>query len=243
MEWQDNGIILKMIPHGEGKAVVSIFTENHGRCLGYVRGVRKQAAYLQPGSFVSCRWQARLPEQLGSWTIEPQSAVYSRLMNSQPRLTALMSACAWVDMTLAEREEYSRLYPAFKACLGDMDQDQGLAGYVRFEVKLLQELGFGLDFSRCAASGVIKDLTYVSPRTGRAVSAAEGENYKDKLLPLPQFLVENLDKVPIKDVIVGLNLTSYFLERFVLTQLNKAMPEARVRLINILKRTVDGKSY
>lgn len=236
MEWTDNGIILRMSPHGEGKAVVSIFTENHGRHLGYIRGTRKQSAYLQPGSLVSCRWNARLPDQLGSWTIEPQASVYSRLMGSQSQLSALMSACTWIDLTLAERDEHPQLYPQFKSCLEELAASDGLAKYVHFEINLLRELGFGLDFSRCAASGRTKDLIYVSPRTGRAVCTEEGEPYKDKLLSLPSFLVGNSEPIALKQILDGLNLTSYFLERFVLTQLNKAMPEARVRLLNILKR-------
>jgi len=239
MEWTDNGIILRMSPHGEGKAVVSIFTENHGRHLGYIRGTRKQGAYLQPGSLVSCRWQARLPDQLGSWTIEPQRSVYSRLMGSQTQLAALMSACTWVDLTLAERDEHPQLYPVFKTCLEELDTPEGLVKYVHFEISLLKELGFGLDFRRCAANGSTKDLTYVSPRTGRAVCASEGEPFKDKLLPLPPFLIEPYETVTIKQIVDGLNLTSYFLERFVLTHLNKAMPDARTRLSNILKRQIN----
>jgi DNA repair protein RecO (recombination protein O) len=235
MEWQDNGIILRMSPHGEGKAVVSIFTESHGRHLGYIRGTRKQGAYLQPGSLVSCKWQARLQEQLGSWTVEPQRSVYSRVMGSQVLLTALMSACTWIDLTLAEREEHLELYPVFKECLEELDSPTGLVKYVHFEISLLKELGFGLDFRHCAASGDTADLIYVSPRTGRAVCAREGEAYKDRLLHLPTFLLETCEKVSIKDIIGGLNLTSYFLERFVLTQLHKAMPESRLRLNKLLR--------
>jgi DNA repair protein RecO (recombination protein O) len=239
VEWQDNGIILKLSPHGEGKAVVAIFTESHGRHLGYVRGTRKQGAFLQPGSLVSCRWQARLQDNLGSWTIEPQRSMYSRLMGSPPLLAALMSASAWVELTLAEREVHGDLYATFKDCLEQLDTPDGLAKYVHFEISLLQELGFGLDLSQCAASGDTAGLTYVSPKTGRAVCEREGEPYKDRLLPLPRFLVENSEKVPIKDIRDGLQLTSYFLERFVLTQLNKAMPEARIRLSKILRRQTD----
>jgi len=239
MEWQDNGIILKMSPHGEGKAVVAIFTENHGRHLGYIRGTKKQSAFLQPGSLISCRWQARLEEHLGSWTVEPQRSIYSRLMGSPPLLAALTSACTWVELTLAEREAHLGLYSAFKECLEQMDATDGLVRYVHFEIRLLQELGFGLDFSQCAASGDTSDLIYVSPRTGRAVCRREGEAYKERLLSLPHFLVENYANVPIKDIVAGLELTSYFLERFVLTQMNKAMPEARLRLTKILRRSAN----
>ncbi|MBP6985025.1 MAG: DNA repair protein RecO [Alphaproteobacteria bacterium] len=240
MEWQDNGIILKLSPHGEGKAVVSIFTQNHGRHLGYIRGTRKQSAFLQPGSLVTCTWQSRLEEQLGSWKLEPQRSLYSNLMGKPICLAALLSACAWIEKTLAEREEHPKLYDTFKYCLENIHQADGLRHYVHFETNLLQELGFGLDFSQCAVSGQKEDLQYVSPRTGKAVCAREGEAFKSRLLAFPAFLGNNHENVPLKDIVDGLQLTGYFLERFVLTQLNKAMPEARLRLFQILRKQING---
>lgn len=240
MEWQDNGIILKLSLHGEGKAIVSIFTEDHGRHLGYIRGTRKQGAFLQPGSLVSCKWQSRLEEQLGAWTIEPQRSLYSSIMGNPACLAALQSACAWIERTLAEREAHPHLYAVFKACLENVHTAKGFSDYVRFEISLLKELGFGLDFRQCALSGRTDDLLYVSPRTGKAVCAEEGEPYKSRLLALPTFLGNTQENVHVKDIVDGLKLTGYFLERFVLTQMNKAMPEARVRLFNILRKQTDG---
>ena len=98
-----------------------------------------------------------------------------------------------------------------------------------WELSLLAELGFGLDLSMCAASGATTDLIYVSPKSGRAVSAAAGENYKDKLLPLPQFLVGK-EVVEPRDIADGLRLTGYFLDRHVLAPLAKLLPDARVRI-------------
>src|SRR5260221_11847818 len=110
MEWLDEGIIIRVSPHGEGKAVVTIFTEHHGRHLGYIRGTRKLNSILQPGCLVSCKWQARLQDQLGSWTLEPQSSFYSRVMHAPIQLTALLAASAWIELTLAERQDHRALY-------------------------------------------------------------------------------------------------------------------------------------
>ena len=59
---------------------------------------------------------------------------------------------------------------------------------MRFELLVLDELGFGLDLTRCAATGRRDELVYVSPKTGRAVSREAGAQWHDKMLALPAFL-------------------------------------------------------
>ena len=105
---------------------------------------------------------------------------------------------------------------------------------MRFEAGLLQDLGFGLDLSRCAATGSTDDLVYVSPRTGRAVSRAAGEPYHDRMLPLPPFMLSAQQGLLEGDVGQGLDLTGHFLEQFVFAPLNKPLPPARVWLIDRL---------
>ena len=236
MEWDDKGIIIKSYSHGEGKAIATIFTENHGRHLGYIRGTKKLSALLQPGNVVDCRWKARLQDQLGSWIIEPSSVLQPRILQKPSLLMSMLSMCAWVDLTLAEREQHIHLYQATSDLLNKLAFKGALADYVYYEIELLKSLGFGLDLSKCAATGSITNLTYVSPRTGRAVSAAAGEIYSDKLLVLPQFLVESCENISRKEILSGLHLTGYFLERFILSQLGKRMPFIRQRLIGHLRK-------
>jgi len=107
--------------------------------------------------------------------------------------------------------------------------------FVRYEAGLLQDIGFGLDLSRCAATGAVDDLIYVSPRTGRAVSRGAGEPYRDKLLALPQFLLGGQAGVRAGDVEAGFALTGHFLEQFVFNPLNRPLPPARVWLIDKLR--------
>jgi DNA repair protein RecO (recombination protein O) len=99
---------------------------------------------------------------------------------------------------------------------------------------LLGELGFGLDLSACAVSGETGDLAYVSPRSGRAVSRSAGKPYHDRLLALPAFLREG-SAGDRQAVVAGLALTGYFLERHALSPQGKAMPAARMRLVDRLK--------
>ncbi|MGV1014766.1 MAG: DNA repair protein RecO C-terminal domain-containing protein, partial [Methyloceanibacter sp.] len=107
---------------------------------------------------------------------------------------------------------------------------------VRWELQLLQELGFGLDLGACAATGVGTDLSYVSPRSGRAVSREAGQPYCDRLLKLPAFLLDVSAPAGNADIVAGLALTGHFLERDVLEPHGLSMPQARDRLVALLAR-------
>jgi DNA repair protein RecO (recombination protein O) len=113
--------------------------------------------------------------------------------------------------------------------------------YARWELALLGELGFGLDLSECASTGATDHLAFVSPKSGRAVSAMAGQLYKDRLLPLPAFLMGRapLD-VARSDVLAGLALTGHFLEARALRPRELAFPEARQRLAALIARARDA---
>ena len=111
--------------------------------------------------------------------------------------------------------------------------------YVQWEAGLLQALGYGLDLSACAATGANDQLTHVSPRSGRAVSASAAEPYLDKLLSLPAFMMGSPSATPI-DIANGLALTGYFLETRLQWGVNRTLPEARAQLITRL--VADGRA-
>ena len=187
MDWSDDGIVLAARRHGESSAVVQLLTRGQGRHAGLARGgagSRGRGIY-QPGNLVAARWRARLPEHLGSYTCELAHSYAAALLDDPLRLAALASACAVAEAALPERHPYPKLYGAFIALLDGLDgEPQWAAVYARWELGLLDELGFGLDLSRCASTGVTENLSYVSPKSGRAVSREAGAPYRDKLLPL-----------------------------------------------------------
>lgn len=230
MEWHDHGIILSVRKHGETSAIVNILTRTMGRYAGLVRGGsgKRMRGILQPGNLVSATWRARLPEHLGTLTIEPVTAYAAKALPDAARLAALSSACALIEAALPERESHPAIIDGLEILLQAFEDDSVWPViYVKWEVGLLQELGFGLDLEACAASGVTDNLTHVSPRTGRAVSAAAAAPYKQRLLPLPAFL---LDPGAEADIAGGLRLTGYFLENHVFQHRDAAMPAARKRL-------------
>lgn len=232
MEFSTQGIVLSARRHGETSAIIEVLTPDKGRYAGLVRGGvgRKMRPVLQPGNKVRVSWQARLSEHLGTFTVEAIDARAAILMEDRLSLAALNAACAVTLAVLPEREPHRDVYNAFEIMLSHMDDpDIWPALYVKWEAGLLDAMGYGLDLSRCAAGGSNDNLTHVSPRTGRAVSASEAEPYLDKLLRLPQFLGAG-GLCQARDIEDGLRLTGYFIESRILWPVNKHLPEARERM-------------
>jgi DNA repair protein RecO (recombination protein O) len=242
MEWADEAIVLAVRPYGETAAIVEALTHLHGRHLGLVHGgaSRKARAMLQPGNSLHVTWRARLNEQLGSFHVEPLHARAGALLERRDALAGLNAFAAITSAVLPEREPHVGVYGAAEVLL-DAIAEQNFAHwgplYVRWEAGLLEELGFGLDLSRCAATGVTDDLIYVSPRSGRAVSREAGAPYTDRLLKLPRFLLAAQNVEPTAaDILAGLKLTAYFLLERVLQPHGKELPQARIRLAELAQR-------
>ncbi len=190
MEWRDEGIILGVRRHGETSAILEVMTRAHGRHLGLVRGgrSRKQQPVLQPGNRVDLLWRARLDEHLGVFQAEPLAMHAARLMGSAAGVFGLQTLAAHLRL-LPERDPHAGLFETLAIILDHLDDAEVAAELiVRFELLVLEELGFGLDLTECAATGARQELVYVSPKSGRAVSRAAGQPWQDKMLALPAFL-------------------------------------------------------
>ncbi len=239
MEWSDDAVILALRRHGESSAIISLLTGARGRQSGLVRGARGRAArgFLQPGSRIRATWRARLAEHLGAIAWEPVAPVPPDVLDDAARLAALAAVCAIADAALPEREPQDAVYAGLLAVLGSLGDDAVWpSALVKWEAGLLQVLGYGLDLATCAATGTTDDLTYVSPRSGRAVSRGAGAPYHQRLLPLPAFL-RTLGAVGSRaEATAGLELTGYFLERNVFRVSGRGLPPARQRLLDILRR-------
>jgi DNA repair protein RecO (recombination protein O) len=237
MEWRDQGFVLSVRRHGESNAIVELLTPAHGRAMGLVRGGRSrvQRPVLQPGNLVQASWRARLEDHLGTFTLEPLALKAGFLMDDATRLAALSTLTALAQL-LPEREPHPRVYEAARVVLDAMEDDAlWPALLVRWELGLLDELGFGLDLTRCAATGSTLDLAYVSPKSGRAVSQAAGAEWHDRLFDLPGFL-KGEGAATSAAVLAGFRLTGYFLARHVLEPRGINMPPARDRMLALISQ-------
>ena len=240
MRIETPAIVCALLSHGEHGAVVRLMTPDHGLQAGYVRGARgrRMRPILIPGNLVQARLSARTDAQLAQAEVE---LTHSR----GPLLSEALSAAAieWVTAltatALPEAQPYPRLYQALDGLLSAIEAAPAASGWgtalVRYELLFLAELGFGLDLESCVVSGTSEGLVAVSPRSGRAVSAAQAEAYKEKLLPLPQFLLGG-GGASWPDIIDGLRLTRHFLTRDLLTERSATLLDGRERLVDRLRR-------
>ncbi|MBZ9674874.1 DNA repair protein RecO [Mesorhizobium sp. ES1-1] len=239
MEWRDEGIILGTRKHGETSAILEVMTRAHGRHLGLVRGgrSRKQQPVLQPGNRVDLLWRARLDEHLGTFQAEAIEMNAARLMDSAVAVYGLQTMAAHLRL-LPERDAHEGLFETLAVMIVHLD-DADAAGELvaRFELLVLDELGFGLDLSRCAATGTQQDLAYVSPKSGRAVSREAGAPWRDKMLALPAFLQRGsglrADQAAVDE---AFRLTGFFFNRHVYEPRGIEQPDARTGFLAALRK-------
>lgn len=239
MEWADEALILSVRAHGETAAIVEFLTRDHGRHLALVHGgrSRQNRPILQIGNHVEATWKARLADQLGHATVSLRRGFAAECLGDRLSLVGLSAICAMARL-LPEREAYPNLFETALFVAGFLDEaDVWPALYVRWELALLKELGFGLDLATCAATGTSEDLTHVSPKSGRAVSRDAAAPYVDRLMPLPLFLRPGQKgAVSRDDVRNGLDLTGHFLDVRFLAPQQITMPEARRQLVELMAR-------
>jgi DNA repair protein RecO (recombination protein O) len=233
MQWTDEGIVLGVKRHGETSAILELMTHERGRHLGLVRGgaSTRLRGVLQPGNSLRATWRARLEDHLGNYTVEAinlRAASFLGAAHAVHGVTHLAALCR----LLAEREPHRHVHAALEAILDALEDRGAVAPMVaRFELSFLAELGFGLDLSSCAATGAKDDLIYVSPRSGRAVSRAGGEGYRDRLMRLPDFLRIGGEPSSADDLADAFALTGFFLERHAFAPRNLPLPDARARFV------------
>lgn len=237
MEWRDEALILSARRHGESAAIAECLTRAHGRHFGLVHGGagKSKSGQLQPGQLALVTWRARLVESLGTFEIEPVQALGARLMDDPLRLSALMAIASLATAVLPEREPHGAVFDGLKILLPLIaSEDMAAWGAVmaRWELGLLQELGFGLDLARCAVTGSVDDLAYISPRTGRAVSNSAAEDYAPRLFRMPPFFLgtQGQGTPDPADVAEALRITAHFIETSILMPHGQRLPEARMRL-------------
>jgi DNA repair protein RecO (recombination protein O) len=214
-------------------------TRGHGRHLGLVRGGAgsRLRPVLQAGNVVSATWRARLDEHLGHYAVEGVRLRAGAFLPVPHALYGVSHLAALVRL-LPERDPHPAVHEALEAIL-DRVGDPALAGalVVRFELRMLAELGFGLDLARCAVTGGAADLVSVSPKSGRAVSRAAGDAWQDRLLALPAFLAEGRNAVSAVELTAGFALTGFFLNRHLFEPRGLALPDTRAHFLAAILRS------
>lgn len=233
MEWTGEALLIGVRRHGETSLIAEAMVAGRGRHLGLVRGgrTRRLAAVLQPGNTIQLTWRARLEDQLGMFTVELLQARAAELIKDRTRLYLSQLVCEHLRL-LPERDPHDRL---LGMALHLIDSPPDGAALARFELAVLDDLGYGLDLTACAVTGTADDLTHVSPKSGRAVSRTAAEPYKDRLLALPSFLITRGNASP-PDIADALHLTAHFLQSQIWGPRDLMVPPTRDLLVEALSQ-------
>lgn len=218
MELRSEGIITKIKPFRNNSYIITCFTSKYGVLtgLGYINK-KNLGSEITKGSIVNVLWKARLPEHLGRLTLELVKLDVLSLYFNKLSLLTWGASIELINKFLNENEPHEELYKIL------IDLSQSIASekpldiaknYIAFEVALLREIGYGLDLFACVKTGTDNNLHYVSPKSARAVSVEAAKGYEDKLLLLPQFLIDANQHPCAKSINSALNLTGYFLEKY-----------------------------
>lgn len=240
MDWRDTGILLTSRKHGESSAILEVFTAEHGRHLGVLRGgaSRRAAPMLQPGAQLDLAWRARLEDHMGAYSAEPLRSRAAAL-GDREALAGLNAVTGLLAFCLPERESHPLLYRRTEALLDLLgDRELWPLAYLRWELALLDEMGFGLDLSACAVTGATESLAYVSPKTGRAVTAEGAGEWADRLLPLPPVLLGR-GEAGDAEILRAFGTTGHFLETRLAPELrDRPLPAARAQFVARFARRI-----
>ncbi len=240
--WTDEALILDVTKFGDNDAIVLLFSPQHGVCRGVVkRGFSsKNRADMQAATLVQASWKSRLPEHMGTVTLEGAHSFAARVMHDPLRLSAIGASASLLASCLAEHDPHPELYHAavdfMKHVAAGVEPLVWLSEYVRLELSVLELSGFGLDLSECAATGTREELAYVSPKSGRAVSRGAGAPYHDRMLALPAFIHGSDLPDSLTDIAHGVALTSHFIETRLLPSLHRHQPPLRAHFCGLLQR-------
>jgi DNA repair protein RecO (recombination protein O) len=238
-EWSDRAISLGLRRYGETGAILEVFAREHGRRRAVIYGgaSQKKRGPMQPGNSLMVTWKARTDDSLGFFTVESENERAARFMSDAESLAGLSALSELLAAALPEGEAKPGLFDAAETLLDLFGEPEiWPALFVKWEMGLLQMLGYGLDLTTCAISGSNDGLTHVSPKSGRAVRGSDAAEYLDRLLALPAFLVDSTAPASPLDIGAGFRLTGHFLSERLFSDLNRGMPEARHLMIDRLER-------
>lgn len=234
MRWESNGLILNFSKYNEKSYILEIFTEEHGKHKGIIRGLhsKNKRSIIEPGNEVFATWSGRLETHLGNYNVEPIKLWSSHILQFKDKLSAISSICSLISLTMAERQPNPIIYFSSKKLIEIVasTRDDWIREYVFWEMQLLSEIGYGLDLERCAVTLKSSDLVYVSPSSGRAVTNEGAGDFKNKLLPLPKFMTDFKANYDNDDIYNALNLTEFFFKKRFFLPNNLNFPQSRNRL-------------
>jgi DNA repair protein RecO (recombination protein O) len=242
MNWSGEGIICQVQRHGDSGAIVRLLTDDVGILSGYVRGgqSRRIKPQLMIANRVAANWRARVDDQLGALTFELTHSLADVMMSDALVAAGLGWITALAAVAMPERQPYPEAHRSIIALIDSATvagrTPRWAGALAHAELVLLSALGFGLDLTSCAATGVMDDLLWVSPKSGQAVSRGAGEGWKHRLLALPGFILTNDAAPDWPSARAALDLSGHFIARHLLDGRAERIAPAREMFLGLVAR-------
>lgn len=164
MDGWERAFVLHGRPYSETSLMVDLFTENHGRVRLLAKGARSRRSNLkgclQPFTPLLVRWGGRGEVK----TLRNAEAISLGLPLSGMMLYSGLYVNELLSRVLEPEANYSVLFFDYLQCLQALAAEERSPEHSlrRFELALLEHLGYGVDFLHCAGSGewVADEMTY-----------------------------------------------------------------------------------
>ncbi len=237
MQFSDEGYIIKTRRHGESGLILTVLTRSNGKISGYVKNAfsTKKNGIYQLGNCISLNAYTRLEENLYSFHVDLLRAEAVNFMTDEAKLSALGALCELCNTCLPEKDNIGLFYNTIENFFNNILEDNWRTYYSYFEFSLLDYLGIGLDLSECAVTGSHENLKYVSPKSGKAVSATAGAPYADRLFLYPSYILEKKENPKPQEIGEVLKLTEFFLNKNFFQAHGLKFPENRANLRHIMQ--------
>lgn len=236
MQWEDEGVLIATKRYGDQSLILSLFTKNNGKRKGFIRISKSSSYKFQIGNLFCVEWRARSLDNLGYFKCELIRPNMHHFITDKVKAIAISSASSILEKVLPEGEKQVILYEGFILLIEAMQNDNWQKYYLKFELKLLSQLGFALDLTRCTVSKTTENLKFISPKTGKAVSEKIGRSYVHNLLPLPKMLhdiyYDHQIHYTLEEFQLSLKVLGYFLNKHLFSQFAAELPCYRKLLIS-----------
>ena len=225
MIWSDKGYLISKNKYNENSLITEIYTKNHGKISGIIFGgtSKKIKNYLQIGNQLSVNYNTKSENKIGFFKIEIEKVLSPLYFENSKKLSCIMSAMQLIKILTAESQKNVKIYDLIENFYEILKQPNWLKMYIYWELELLKNLGYDLEFENLVTINKIGNETqYITKSSNKII--------------VPKFLVnKNEQTEDFKTLMKGLKLVGDYLEKTILKPNNINQPVNRFNFINSLK--------
>jgi DNA repair protein RecO (recombination protein O) len=217
MKIRDEAIILTTQKHGENFCKLTIFSKTNGLLNGMCRvSNSKGTKNLLAGSTIFCEINQKNNEKSCWFNYEVTKMLSPIVLNNSQLLNSINSILFLLKAILLPHQPEQTIYFSTIDFFNQIDKKTEVFKiFINYQLILLKNMGFEIDFYKCADTGSLENLEYISPKTGRAICKNSGEPYKNLLINMPEYIKGNSDKKSIKEMI---KFNDFFIYKFLINK-------------------------